>query len=816
MVSLFPGSSLGRYRVIDQLGRGGMATVFRCHDPNLDRHVAVKVLPSYYTEDPTFVGRFGQEARTVARLNNPNILQIFDFGEDKGFTYIVTEMVSGGTLEDKLTGDPLPVDVVLKYMRPLAQALDYAHASGIIHRDLKPANVLLAEDDRPILADFGLARMLESAARFTQANQALGTPEYMAPEQAMGADADHRSDLYAIGIVLYQMLLGQTPFKANTPAATLMAHVHRPLPLPSTIKPDIDPNIEAVLLKALAKQPEDRYQSTTEMIKSLEEAADLKDPTWQGPAVRPPVPEPIPPQEMGRDAATPIVDADAVSERAQPQRGLPKAWIGAGAAVVVGIAAAAIFFLMQGNESAMDDGQLAQTPAAVAGDTTDGAANGSPSSAAAVETQEATAPAGSPMCPPLPDAGQAQASSIAAAVAQLQDMQDRVHREIATLRQIENPPDIETTFRTREEICEIARSYYRWPVIRDQIFKAEELYKALGLIEANASLEDILLGIQLQQASALFDEQSGNVYLLSDATNITARFEVAYAAAHLSGLQQELFDIRALRASARNGTSDEFRAVSALDGGDRSTVLNGYIERVIALDAAAMEEYQRPIPGNKLLTAPQIVQKTALFGLVEGRQFVEALFARDGVWDTVDSAYENPPETTEQVIHPEKYFALEPAHNVRLPNISGRMGAGWSLIAIDTMGEFMVRSYLEEYLSDEEAKEAASGWGGDQYILMSNPDHGRLLLWEIRFDTGSDADQFLETFRVFMRVATQGTDTRQEPQPTGNLWVTNGGKAVFLGETSPAMLLVIGDEEDAVLEALAQLAISLMEQENQP
>lgn len=816
MVSLFPGSSLGRYRVIDQLGRGGMATVFRCHDPNLDRQVAVKVLPSYYTEDPTFVGRFGQEARTVASLNNPNILQIFDFGEDKGFTYIVTEMVSGGTLEDKLTGDPLPVDVVLKYMRPLAQALDYAHASGIIHRDLKPANVLLSEDDRPILADFGLARMLESAARFTQANQALGTPEYMAPEQAMGADADHRSDLYAIGIVLYQMLLGQTPFKANTPAATLMAHVHRPLPLPSTIKPDIDPNVEAVLLKALAKQPEDRYQSTTEMIKSLEEAADLKDPTWQGPDVRPPVPEPIPPQEMGRDAATPIVDADAVSERAQPQRGLPKAWIGAGAAVVVGIAAAAIFFLMQGNESAMDDGQPAQTPAAVAGDTTDGTANGSPSSGAAVETQEATAPAGSPMCPPLPDAGQAQASSIAAAVAQLQEMQDRVHREIATLRQIENPPDIETTFRTREEICEIARSYYRWPVIRDQIFKAEELYKALGLIEANASLEDILLGIQLQQASALFDEQSGNVYLLSDATNITARFEVAYAAAHLSGLQQELFDIRALRASARNGTSDEFRAVSALDGGDRSTVLNGYIERVIALDAAAMEEYQRPIPGNKLLTAPQIVQKTALFGLVEGRQFVEALFARDGVWDTVDSAYENPPETTEQVIHPEKYFALEPAHNVRLPNISGRMGAGWSLIAIDTMGEFMVRSYLEEYLSDEEAEEAASGWGGDQYILMSNPDHGRLLLWEIRFDSGSDADQFLETFRVFMRVATQGTDTRQEPQPTGNLWVTNGGKAVFLGKTSPAMLLVIGDEEDAVLEALAQLAISLMEQENQP
>ena len=811
MVSLFPGSSLGRYRVIEQLGRGGMATVFKCHDPTLDRHVAVKVLPSYYTEDPTFVGRFAQEARTVASLNNPNILQIFDFGDDKGFTYIVTEMVSGGTLEDKLTGEPLSIEDVLRYMRPLAQALDYAHASGIVHRDLKPANVLLSDDDRPILADFGLARMLESAVRFTQSNQALGTPEYMAPEQAMGADADHRSDLYAVGILLYQMILGQTPFKADTPAATLMAHVHRPLPLPSTINPGIDSNVEALLLKALAKDPEDRYQSTTEMIEALEEAVDLKDPTWQGPAVRAPAPA-IPAQERGRDAAIPIVDADAITDRAQPRRGLPVAWIGAGAAVFVGIAAAAVFFLTQGGGSTPDDGQPAQTPPSIAG----AAANGGSSSGAVAETPEATAApvADDDPCPPLPDTG--QASSIGAALSQLQGMQDRVHREIANLRQIEDPPTVEPTFRTREEICGIVGSNYRRPVVRDQIFEAEELYKALGIIDENASLEDILLGIQIQQASAWFDEQSGNVYLLSDAANITARFEVAYAAAHLTGLQQELFDIRKLRSSARNGTSDEFQALTALDGGDRSTVLNGYVERVIALDAAALEELQRPIPGNKLLAAPQIVQKTSLFGIVEGRQFVEALFARDGVWATVDSAYENPPETTEQVLHPEKYFALEASHNVQLPNISGRMGGAWSLTKIDTMGEFMLRSYLEEYLSDAEAEEAASGWGGDKYILMSNPDHGRLLVWQIQFDTGADADQFLEAYRVFMRVATQGTDTRQDAGPTGNLWVTEGGKTVLLGEAGPAMLLVIGDDEDAVVEAIGNLTNALMEQQSQP
>ena len=162
MVSIPPGSSLGRYRVIEQLGRGGMATVFRCHDPNLDRYVAVKVLPSFHTDDPTFTARFSQEAQTVAKLNHPNILQIYDFGEDKGFTYIVSELVPGGDLQDMLEGTAMPALDVLKFMGPLAEALDFAHAAGIIHRDLKPANVLLDDDGRPILADFGLARMLGS------------------------------------------------------------------------------------------------------------------------------------------------------------------------------------------------------------------------------------------------------------------------------------------------------------------------------------------------------------------------------------------------------------------------------------------------------------------------------------------------------------------------------------------------------------------------------------------------------------------------------------------------------------------------------
>ena len=143
--------------------------------PNLDRYVAVKVLPSYMTEDPTFIGRFRQEAQTIAKLSHPNILQIYDFGDDKGFNYIVSELVLGGDLQDKLGHEAMDLDGVVKYMAPLSEALDYAHAQGIVHRDLKPANVLIDTEDRPILADFGLARMLESTQRFTQASQALGT-----------------------------------------------------------------------------------------------------------------------------------------------------------------------------------------------------------------------------------------------------------------------------------------------------------------------------------------------------------------------------------------------------------------------------------------------------------------------------------------------------------------------------------------------------------------------------------------------------------------------------------------------------------------
>ena len=395
--------------------------MFRCHDPNLDRYVAVKVLPSFHTDDPTFTARFSQEAQTVAKLNHPNILQIYDFGEDKGFTYIVSELVLGGDLQDMLEGTAMPALEVLKFMGPLAEALDYAHAAGIVHRDLKPANVLLDNDGRAILADFGLARMLESTTRFTQASQALGTPEYMAPEQAMGADADHRSDLYAFGVMIYQMLLGETPFRADTPAATLMAHV--PQPLPTSLNPDIEPRMEAILLKAL-KTPDDRFQSAREMIQALAQASDqVKEAAEGGDIGATAVLDlaAINPDDM-LEAPTAVMDAAAgpaetaavsapSAEAEAPAGKRNMLLIGAGVAVAVVIAAVAAVAVLGGGDGDEDPvapaagaasapAQAAAAPQAPAGA---GGAAAAVAGATAV-AEETAAPAAEPTITPEPTA----------------------------------------------------------------------------------------------------------------------------------------------------------------------------------------------------------------------------------------------------------------------------------------------------------------------------------------------------------------------------------------------------------------------------
>ena len=263
-----PGERLGRYEIREKIGQGGAAWVFRAHDPELDRDIAIKVLRPFEDDESTFPSRFRHEAQATANLRHPSILRVYDFGEERGLAYIASEYVTGGTLSQR-TGSPLDVSVVLGYATPLADALDYAHERGVVHRDIKPSNVLLDSDGSPILADFGIARVLESGPRLTRTKTVVGTPEYMSPEQVLGKPVDHRSDLYSLGVVLYELLLGTLPLYKETTTATMLAHVHDAVRPPSDVDPSIDPRLEAVLMKGLAKGRDDRYQSATALVQEL-------------------------------------------------------------------------------------------------------------------------------------------------------------------------------------------------------------------------------------------------------------------------------------------------------------------------------------------------------------------------------------------------------------------------------------------------------------------------------------------------------------------------------------------------------------------
>lgn len=267
MEQLQPGQMLGAYRIINKVGQGGMATVYKAYQPSMDRNVAIKVLPSQLAESKEFATRFQQEARIIARLEHPHILPVFDFGEDDGVTYFVMRYLEAGTLKNMMEAGPLPLDEIDRIFTQLAQALGYAHSHGVVHRDLKPANALVDASGNLFLTDFGIAKLLESASpRLTQTDAIMGTPAYISPEQAQAAPVDQRSDIYSLGIILYEMVTGRVPFVADTPLAVILKHLSDPLPLPSAIKPDIPPAIEQVILKALAKNPDDRFANTSEFI----------------------------------------------------------------------------------------------------------------------------------------------------------------------------------------------------------------------------------------------------------------------------------------------------------------------------------------------------------------------------------------------------------------------------------------------------------------------------------------------------------------------------------------------------------------------
>jgi tRNA A-37 threonylcarbamoyl transferase component Bud32 len=271
------GQNLGKYRVLEPLGRGGMARVYRAYHPQLDRYVAIKVLRSDLVEDEEFLARFKREARAVAALRHPNIVQVFDADTRDDLYYMVMELLESDTLGTRLSdyrarGERMPWGEVVRILLDVLDGLAYAHSEGMIHRDVKPANILLTRRGQAVLTDFGIAQIV-GGTKYTVTGALMGTLAYMAPEQGLEGHCDARSDIYALGIVFYEMLVGEPPFDAETPLAILMKHVNDPLPLPCQQDPSIPEPFERVVLKALAKRPGDRYQTAEEMAHALRAAA---------------------------------------------------------------------------------------------------------------------------------------------------------------------------------------------------------------------------------------------------------------------------------------------------------------------------------------------------------------------------------------------------------------------------------------------------------------------------------------------------------------------------------------------------------------
>lgn len=315
------GTSLGQYRIIEQIGVGGMATVFKAYQAALDRYVAVKVLPAQHALTPGFSERFTREAKAVAQLNHPNILPIYDFGQEGDLSYIVSKYVSAGTLKERMD-TPLSLQEAARFIEQLAGALDHAHRRGILHRDVKPSNVLVDEGDWTLLTDFGLAKIIAGESQLTGSGVGIGTPAYMAPEQIIGTEADHRSEIYALGVILYEMLTGRAPYEAETPMAMALKHVQEDPPLPRQLNPDLPEAVERVILKAMAKEPEHRYHSAGEMAQALTQALEASaTPATQQKAITPPAAPPAPlPQDTGREATRP---GDLSTELQKPVPGLP-------------------------------------------------------------------------------------------------------------------------------------------------------------------------------------------------------------------------------------------------------------------------------------------------------------------------------------------------------------------------------------------------------------------------------------------------------------------------------------------------------------
>jgi hypothetical protein len=262
------GKTIGGYQIADEIGKGGMAVVCRAYQPQLERWVAIKIMHTEVNSEE-FLARFRREAKAIAALRHPNVLTIYDYGEEGGIAYIVMEYVPGGSLKANLTGEPMAWPDAATLVIPVGRALAYAHSQGVVHRDVKPANILLARPEWPLLADFGLIKLMDRQRGITQPGTSLGTPAYFSPEQAAGNEVDRRSDVYGLALVLYRLMTGHLPFEAESPIDVMLRRLRDEPTSPSKFNPRISPRLEAVIMRALSREPDDRHPDMGALIADL-------------------------------------------------------------------------------------------------------------------------------------------------------------------------------------------------------------------------------------------------------------------------------------------------------------------------------------------------------------------------------------------------------------------------------------------------------------------------------------------------------------------------------------------------------------------
>jgi serine/threonine-protein kinase len=284
-VASLVGRTFGPYRLIEQIGHGGMASVYKAYDTKQDREVALKVMFPSLADDPRFTKRFVREAKIVLQLKHPNIVPVWDFGAADGYFYLAMPYLKVGTLSDRLQRGPLGLQESARLVSQVCSALDLAHRQGVVHRDIKPSNILLDENGNALLTDFGLAQIQDATLSLT-GSALLGTPAYVSPEQARGDSVDPHSDQYSLGIILFQLATGQLPFDAETPMAIVLKHVQEPLPLPRSINPRVPESVQRIILKATAKDPADRFASVADLNAAFQAAlAHALDPRAPAPQV---------------------------------------------------------------------------------------------------------------------------------------------------------------------------------------------------------------------------------------------------------------------------------------------------------------------------------------------------------------------------------------------------------------------------------------------------------------------------------------------------------------------------------------------------